>query len=1347
MRTLLAGELATALAWDADYYVKLEIQNASGTWIDVGAALGHAWVIDATWQETIDQVVSQATVRLVPYVGTASLAPLMSSSPLNVGDSGGYAPLLQIGRLMRLSTATMAKGVPLDTAKYRNAFAGRIDDVQATDSSDGQGPITLSCSDLGAWLMDLEIETEGVQYGTTPVGTPLETVIQNVLNATIPSGDPAVTLLKTSASTFAVTNYVQPQQKLMEAVSGLVLDNTGEDCRYRFDASHVSQLTWFNPDRSRSTVDATIGQNLYVMSQLGTSLANVRNAGRIPAPETPGTFKTSTDAVSVALYRRRFFQLPANATLTTDAQAQTIIDAAVNDLSDAPIESSTLCPFLWFAQLYDRYTFTANDRQYDADQTMCVVGIEHKIESGKGNTTLSLTGRVLGAYAAWLKRIVAGQTEALVDILRVSETESADGKSRDFTIKVSPYVDTVHVHFRTVAVDVVGDPFDFSESADIATSDATSPLILRAPIDGSGIITFSVAHPVRGFKLAGRLIPYSAPPGVVVGASWPFAVDAAPPSVNAKLHVVRGSTTADLSIDIAFGVSDADATGVLVEVFEDAAGTETTIYSARQVAPGTIAIAGRPLPAGKDSIAWRVVITDVSGQPWGFGPASANRDPLPNGHAVLSNYRANPVFTMDFDPDTDSIRVTVPGAKTKTWDSAALALAGSPVTYTVGDALDDATTESALTVDETRSGYTVEYEGGTTWVQIGPGITLHGQPKNPPTALITSTPNTNGDAEDVTITPNTATTELLHVYFRDGSTDTALEWFACGGAADPTKLSVSAGTVLGPANFFMRVDGVGSPTAKLSALAATNDQISRYGVMIEGAESGIQSPWLPVTISLMAKPWNQSVDAVFIPATGNLHVVLVTGARCLFETVDIADNAAFTSPTTQTSTASGTSGQSISFDFALSLAQHGKKFYIRARPNNKVTGLGLDGDYQIATVDVGAAFDCQPSYAETVTTGTVTLVVTDAGAALNTSAVDGAITAAISWHVTKLGVTTVEASTTVPAGGATTGTYTKAITLDPLHPIQVLGFAHLKDGSTAPLGSWIFDSNKISDLANSDSAVSGTSGANEDFTLQWDTDTLVGANCARWSLDAGSTWTTVTVTAALLSQFSIARISSVQSMLVQAKNVIDGNWGNQATLKVSAYVSESPSLTAYYKTLTSTTGQVVWSCPAGTVLLSIDGGTASTPSASPIAITLDTSVHSYLFTATLAGVTMPAPVSVPSLETTAGTSGMNGIFSQLTNAINTYANPGLVDFTWVASGFGVGVNAEVWVRDVGKFGDQKYHIDGTTTAAAGTYTYTAGESLSNTISPFVTIGFALRAVSGSSYGTTTEPVEANYGSP
>jgi hypothetical protein len=401
VRALLSGELAQAQSYSSDYHIRLEVQNGSGTWIDVGAALGRKWIVNASWGETVDSKVMQATFTLWPEMGGNSLSPLMTASVLNRDDLGAYAPLLNIGRLVRASVATMPHLVPLDVAKYRKFFDGRIDNVQQADSLEGVGPITIPCSDLGGWLMDLQIESSGIQYGTTPVGTALETVLQNVITANIPVGEPAVTLFKQSTSNFAVTNWAQGDTKLLDALSTLVLDSTGEDIRYRYDAAHVSRLTWFNPDRARVTVDATFAPG-YTLRSLDVALANIRNAGEMPYV---GGKAAATSPGSILNFRRRFFRLPASDMVTTAGDAQKVIDAVVNDLGFPPGEAAAEIPFFWPVQLYDRYTFAANSRQYDTDQTFAVMGYQHTIAHGQGSTTLTLTARIVGAFSEWLTRL------------------------------------------------------------------------------------------------------------------------------------------------------------------------------------------------------------------------------------------------------------------------------------------------------------------------------------------------------------------------------------------------------------------------------------------------------------------------------------------------------------------------------------------------------------------------------------------------------------------------------------------------------------------------------------------------------------------------------------------------------------------------------------------------------------------------------------------------------------------------------------------------------------------------------------------------------------------------------
>lgn len=166
MRTLLAGERATIQGAVVNHYLKVEVQDADGTWKD-----WSAYTIGAQWGEHRDQPVASASISLRRAAGNSSLAPLMEASPLNVDGMAVYAPAIDIGRLVRLSTGTTAAG---GSPSYREMFTGRVDDVAWE-----QDPIVLQCSDLGAFLMDTQIELERTYWSTDGI-TPGSGSSQNV---------------------------------------------------------------------------------------------------------------------------------------------------------------------------------------------------------------------------------------------------------------------------------------------------------------------------------------------------------------------------------------------------------------------------------------------------------------------------------------------------------------------------------------------------------------------------------------------------------------------------------------------------------------------------------------------------------------------------------------------------------------------------------------------------------------------------------------------------------------------------------------------------------------------------------------------------------------------------------------------------------------------------------------------------------------------------------------------------------------------------------------------------------------------------------------------------------------
>jgi hypothetical protein len=730
MLTLAVGGRAIIAASTVQHFAKVEVQDADGTWQD-----WSAYLMDGTdWGESVDQPVSQARIILRRAEGMSSLAPLVTASPLNVDHTSAYAPAIDIGRGVRISTAIVPYGVTPVGGDYHERFIGRVDDVSwETD------PIVLDCSDLGAWLMDTQIEVE-TSYGD---GTALEDVIQGVVDDS-PSGIISPVLYVPSSPGFVLPNKSVARNKVLLAIRELA-SWTGRDVRFRYDASDVSRLTLTDPDRARATVDFTVGPDEYRdVRRLSLSIANIRNVGILPYTTADGTQHTATvddldsdtqalSAGSVAKYGRRYFELESADAIDTLDEAVAYLGAVINDLAGPGADQEIESLYLPFVQLYDRATFLANGDHYDTDQTFAVVAYSHALQNGEIVTTLTCSGRVVGAYADWLRRLTTNNAQN--EILAVTWQDSTDGTQRSYDISCGMDTGALYVHHRLWPIGAPGDPLDFADPDD------PGELIIVGPDPTDRHFRFTLDHPDRAAQRFAVLVPRRAPPMYTFGTEvFKIVLDPAPPAMSAKMHALVTNATATVSVDVAASVSDWP---VRVRIYEGSPNT-TPLVDTTVSAPTTInsalfsVLAGRALPL-RELLQWWTELTNVAGEEQWAGPEAANRDPLPQGYITIETNRADAKLRMVFDTDTDQIRVTVPSGKTKTWNAAALALAGSPVTYTVGDLLDDATTESALGTDEKRGTYLVEYTGGGQTVTIAPPFVLSG-PLSAVSMVVTVTP-------------------------------------------------------------------------------------------------------------------------------------------------------------------------------------------------------------------------------------------------------------------------------------------------------------------------------------------------------------------------------------------------------------------------------------------------------------------------------------------------------------------------------------------------------------------------------------------------------------------------------
>lgn len=482
MRTITGPQLATLLSAHPTHWLKVEVANASGTYKDLTNLGGVDWVDGCSITcEQLDTPIATASVTLRRTgVLPKGLSPLLQASTLNVNDAAAYAPLLDVGRSVRISCAVVALGATPAAGDWKELFFGRIDTV-----SWGSDPITISCSDLGAWLMDVQIEDEDI-YGSD-AGVAVETVMQQLLTAW-PGGVLAVPTLYTPTSPgWLLHEYKQDRVKLLEAVRALALQ-IGWDCYYRYDAADTLRLTFFVVDRAKTVADATIGPTHYFeVSNLELALENIRNACKVVYRKTDGTVDsvTASDATSIAHFGRRYMEVQEAGASNIDAstEAQLLANAAVNDLRSPIAEQEIKMLLYWPLQKGDLVTFTANGVHYDQDQKLAVISVRHDFANGTGITTLQVRGSVAGAYADWLR--VFEQNRILPAVSELMPSVSSAG-----VLTVNVNCNSITGSYR-VAVSTVGYPTAATVRAATAVNGRNGDVTFAGPYAAGASIYIS----------------------------------------------------------------------------------------------------------------------------------------------------------------------------------------------------------------------------------------------------------------------------------------------------------------------------------------------------------------------------------------------------------------------------------------------------------------------------------------------------------------------------------------------------------------------------------------------------------------------------------------------------------------------------------------------------------------------------------------------------------------------------------------------------------------------------------------------------------------------------------------
>jgi hypothetical protein len=172
MRTFSAAEQAR---WNSRggvrHLIRVFVKDSGGTYRDLTTYAqaivgGLNFLTSGTWKDAVDAPGQTGSFTCKREVGKLSLNPLITASALNKGldPSGSYAPLLDVGRQVKVDRAIVADDRDPQSSDWVPAFQGYVDQVKIAETNDS---ITIVCSDNIAPLRDTFIEYERIySYAT-----------------------------------------------------------------------------------------------------------------------------------------------------------------------------------------------------------------------------------------------------------------------------------------------------------------------------------------------------------------------------------------------------------------------------------------------------------------------------------------------------------------------------------------------------------------------------------------------------------------------------------------------------------------------------------------------------------------------------------------------------------------------------------------------------------------------------------------------------------------------------------------------------------------------------------------------------------------------------------------------------------------------------------------------------------------------------------------------------------------------------------------------------------------------------------------------------------------------------
>lgn len=394
MRSATAGEITVLQGRYSSQYLRVEIQDSLGAWVDYSDYVNLDRQDRAEITQTNDERIAGFTVQLARDAADGSLSPLINSD-------------IDLGRGIRIYGARIAQNTTPVAGDYKLLLDGRIDRWDCA-----QDPMTLAGRDRSGILVDRWVETE-TEYGSEE-GVEIETVMQSIITD---HASGAFTLVVQAGSSILTTPflispaYVQERMNVWDALQALA-ELIGYVIEYRWnDSAAAFQLTLLEPDRDTTTVQWTFGpDDYYDVTKLDSSLDTVRNAwsgwyrDAVTETRTQVTVveQDSIDRFGIRLWAE--IEEADDSPIDTAAEMTAMLDAALADCAWPDADHEIETDLFWRVQLGDYYRHSANAVHYDANQDYAVSGLSHVFEGGKAVTRLLTRGKPAGSPTSWRRR-------------------------------------------------------------------------------------------------------------------------------------------------------------------------------------------------------------------------------------------------------------------------------------------------------------------------------------------------------------------------------------------------------------------------------------------------------------------------------------------------------------------------------------------------------------------------------------------------------------------------------------------------------------------------------------------------------------------------------------------------------------------------------------------------------------------------------------------------------------------------------------------------------------------------------------------------------------------------------